>query len=91
MNAHLVAHQSTQNPATLSADPAGDAAGPDLARLGDHDVAVGGALQVVVEDVLWELRALATARGAVYDHHGIASIKEMTWNGTRVPSKLPQI
>lgn len=26
----------------------------------------------MVEDVLWELRALATARGAVYDHHGIA-------------------
>lgn len=68
---HLVAHQTTQSPGALFTDPPGDAAGPNLPRLGDHDVAVGRALHAVIQQVLWELSAFATARGTVYDHHRI--------------------
>lgn len=69
---HLVAHQSTQSPGALLADPPGNAAGPYFPRLRNHYVAEGRALSIVVQDILWELSALTTPCSSVNDHHGIA-------------------
>lgn len=68
---HLIAHQTTERPGALFADPPGDAGGPYLPGLGDHNVAVGRALNVMVQDILWQLSAFATTRGTVYNHHRI--------------------
>ena len=68
---HLIAHQTTQGPGALSTDPPGDAAGPDLPRLGDHNVAVGRALEVMIQDILRELSTFTTTSGTVYDYHRI--------------------
>lgn len=93
---HLIAHQAAQRPGTLPADPAGDAAGPYLAGLGDHDVAVAAALDVMLQDVLRELRALPAARGTVNDHHGVALYQryhlELSKKSPfRTAAKLPMI
>lgn len=93
---HLIAHQAAQSPGALPADPAGDAAGPYLPGLGDHDVAVAGALDVMLQDVLRELRALPTARGAVNDHHGVAFYQRYHLESNRetpfkTAAKLPMI
>lgn len=88
--AHLVAHQASQRPGALPADPPGHAAGPDLARLGDGNVAEGPALDVVIQDVLRQLRALATARGAVNDHHRVTFYQRNHLQVKTGLSPLPQ-
>lgn len=88
---HLIAHQATQGPGALFADPPGDAAGPDLPGLGDHNVAVGRALDGTVQDVLRELRALAAPRGPVYNHHRVTLYQRNDLELKKKKSKLPRI
>lgn len=68
----LVSHQAAEGAPALRRHPPGDAAGADLARLGDHDVAELLPLPVVVQDELGQLGGLAAAGGAADDHHGVA-------------------
>lgn len=89
---HLIAHQTAQRPGSLSTDPPGDTAGPDLAGLRHDDVAVGRALNGMVQDVLWELSTFPTARGTVYNHHRITLYQrnnlELKKNPFEVATKL---
>lgn len=68
---NLVPHQAAQGTPALCGNPAGDAGGCDFARLGDHDVARGVLLAVVVQDELGQLGGLAAACGSADYHHGV--------------------
>ena len=68
---NLIAHDASQGALTLSGDPPSDTAGSDLPGLGDHQVAGGVLLVVVVQDELGQQGRLPTASGSPDDHHGV--------------------
>ena len=88
---HLIAHQTTQHPGSLFTDPSGDTAGPYLPGLGHNDVAVGRALNIMIQDILWELSTFTTTRGAMYNYHRITFYQRNNLElKKKILLKLPQ-
>lgn len=68
---NLISHQTTQGTLPLCGNPSGNTGGPNFAWLGDHNVARGIFLIVVVQNVLWQLGGLATACGSSNDYYRV--------------------
>lgn len=67
----LIPHQTAQGALALCGNPSGDTGGSHSARLGDHNVARGVFLAIVVQDELRQLGGLATACGSADYHHRV--------------------
>lgn len=74
---YLISHQTTQSTLPLCGNPSSDTDGTNFAWLGDHNVAGGIFLIVVVQNILWQLGGLATACGSSNYQHRVVFYE---WN-----------